>query len=587
MIAELSKDKSLKRLLLKSNIDEETMSLVKEDADLSTIRNSLIKNMDSNNLVEYRRFIAKAEEETLEEKEKKKITDTQFKQIVSLMAKVNNEEESQVDRTKIPILRNKAKQMIKDLKAELKTKEDIGVDEDDSIDSATELDADLRGTSSRQKKLEAAKEAEKIKEKADKKEARRTLNKVNGWLPELEALVAKLNITNTDGQLKVKRMTEYQVFGNSENESNTVITWVQILTNDENYLSNKYAKFLVPFNFGGGKNYNKVLIDYKTMGEQQVPDSKNAIIVDDIESRYKTILSKSYDGFTLLEILEAMHSQRHGKVPTSRYKAAPRKKELNRLAQFIQGNSPKDEASYQRVVKKVKALRNEMSKSSAQKNQIEEKLSKLKELKDDTDGLVARKLRRLNAALRTIVSVKDMQGAVDTIKEITDNPKPYIDELVEEITKDIEIEEEKLKVVSLAYERAMLMRPLLTRINKAMMQIDILREDTGQEPSGALKKIFGKLYLPLTRAKTTLDKLDMKTKGLGVTIENAIIEWQLKNMDKNITIDSGGMSYEGISDIEYATINSIGDLGDKLETYSTSIDSIMNEYEAIVGGGEQ
>tara|TARA_R100000951_G_scaffold116804_1_gene131258 strand:+ start:2768 stop:4528 length:1761 start_codon:yes stop_codon:yes gene_type:complete len=586
MIIELSKDKSIKGLLLKSDIDKETMSLVKEDADLSTIRNSLIKNMNSNNLVEYRRFIAKAEEETLEEKERKKITDAQFKQILSLMAKVNNEEESQVDRTKIPLLRNKAKQMIKDLKAELKTKEDIGVDEDDSIDSATEYDADLRGTSSRQKKLDAAKEAEKIKESADKKEAKRTLKKVSGWLPELEAVVAKLNITNTNGELKVKRMTEYQVFGNSENESNTVITWVQILTNDENYLSNKYAKFLVPFDFGGGKKYTKVLIDYKLIGEQRLPDSKNAIIVDDIESRYKTILSQSYDGFTLLEILEAMHSQRHGKVPTSRYKAAPRKKELNRLAQFIQGNSPKDEASYKRVVKKVKSIRNDMAKSFAQKNQIEEKLSKLKELKDDTDGLVARKLRRLNAALRTIVSVKDMQGAVDTIKEITDNPKPYIDELVEEITKDIEIEEEKLKVVSLAYERAMLMRPLLTRINKAMMQIDILREDTGQEPSGALKKIFGKLYLPLTRAKTTLDKLDIKTKDLGVTIENAITEWQLKNMDKNITIDSGGMSYEGISDIEYAAINSISELGDKLETYSTSIDSIMNEYETMVGGEE-
>lgn len=588
MIIELSKDKSLKRLLLKADIDKETMSLVKEDADLSIIRNSLIDNMNSTNLVAYRRYIAKAEEETLEQKDRKKITDTQFKRILSLMAKVNNEEESQVDRTKIPILRSKAKQMISDLKAELRTKKDIGVDEDNSIESVTEYDADLAGTSERQKKLDAADKGNELKEEADRKSAKRTLNKLNGWLPELEAVVSKLRIgKQSNGDLKVKRLTEYQVFGNSENESNSIITWVQILTKDKNYLSNKYAKFLKPFDFGGGKNYSKVLMDYKIVGEQRLPISKDAIIVDDIESRYDKILSKTYEGFTLLEILEAMHSERHGKLPVSRYKTQPRKDELNRMASLIQGNSPKDEAAYKRLVTKVREIKSEMSKAAAQKNQIEEKLSKLKELRLDTDKLVARRLRKLNAALRTIIAVKDMQSAVDKIKEITDNPEPYIDELVEEIIRDIEIEEEKLKVIILTFERATLIQPHLLRVNKALMQINILREDTGQEPSGALKKILGKLYVHIVRLKMTLDKLDVKTKNLGVTIENAIGEWQLKNMDKNITITSEGIGFEGISDIEYASINAIGGLGDKLESYGNSIDSIMNEYDALVGGQEE
>ena len=63
MIIELSKDKSLKTVLLKANIDNETMSLVKADANITDIKDSLIKNLSPNNIVSYRKYISKAEEE--------------------------------------------------------------------------------------------------------------------------------------------------------------------------------------------------------------------------------------------------------------------------------------------------------------------------------------------------------------------------------------------------------------------------------------------------------------------------------------------------------------------------------------------
>ena len=51
MIIELSKDKSLRTVLLKADIDDETMLLVKSDATITDIKDSLIKNISSNNLV--------------------------------------------------------------------------------------------------------------------------------------------------------------------------------------------------------------------------------------------------------------------------------------------------------------------------------------------------------------------------------------------------------------------------------------------------------------------------------------------------------------------------------------------------------
>ena len=59
----LSKDQSLRSLLSKVELDEETSLLVKQDASPTEIKNSLLKNMNSSNIVKYRRYIKKAEDE--------------------------------------------------------------------------------------------------------------------------------------------------------------------------------------------------------------------------------------------------------------------------------------------------------------------------------------------------------------------------------------------------------------------------------------------------------------------------------------------------------------------------------------------
>jgi len=86
MIIELSKDKSLRNVLLKANIDNNTMSLVKADAHISDIKNSLIENLNSSNMVRYRKYIAKAEDEEDELRSDEEIRDDLEEELDESMA---------------------------------------------------------------------------------------------------------------------------------------------------------------------------------------------------------------------------------------------------------------------------------------------------------------------------------------------------------------------------------------------------------------------------------------------------------------------------------------------------------------------
>ena len=63
MIIELSKNKSLLHVLTKVELDEETQSLLETDATKLELRKSLINNINTSNMITYRKLIKKADEE--------------------------------------------------------------------------------------------------------------------------------------------------------------------------------------------------------------------------------------------------------------------------------------------------------------------------------------------------------------------------------------------------------------------------------------------------------------------------------------------------------------------------------------------
>ena len=63
MFLQLSKNKSLLYVLSKVELDDETTKLVEQHASASEIKKSLERNINSNNMIEYRKYIQKAKDE--------------------------------------------------------------------------------------------------------------------------------------------------------------------------------------------------------------------------------------------------------------------------------------------------------------------------------------------------------------------------------------------------------------------------------------------------------------------------------------------------------------------------------------------
>lgn len=601
MLFELSKDKSLLSILSKSNLDEATNKLINSGASITEIKKSLIDNMDSNNIVKYRQYIKKAEEvedeqESLRGKTTKKITDSQFNTLIKLIAENENISEREVDRTKIPISREKAKKMIAELRAELKTKKTIGLDSDEDAEAA-DLDSEIQEVQTGKNNAIRVSENKRIDIltlENEKKTIARDLNKSSTWLGELNDLVKKLSISVTDADTKspkinIKRMAEYQKFGTNITESNEVIGAVLLFERDEDYFINKYAKYLESMDINNVEKTH-LLVPRKESSKGDglfVPQIKKIIFVKELNDDWKKLTAPKRQGVLLSDILKEMHRNAHGKQPITTRNPTQRKQELQELQRFIGGESPKDAAKFKKLEDKVKSINRSVSKSRVQKSIITDIIKELEEIKSNTDKLVARKIRKLIQGIKSVVGVDKVKGIMDEIKDIKENPEPYIEELTDKIEEDIEVEKMKLETVNnvlLAFEKIV---PNIKRVNRALGEVNNLREDTGKEPSGKLKGLLGKLLVHVLRLERYGKKINAITNNLPEVAEKSIAEWLLDNIGETVTFDDGGVNYGGVSDISYEVISNLEELRTKFDENANSIDSIMNEYDLLVGGDEK
>lgn len=585
MLFELSKDKSLLTILSKADLDDSTKELVKKGANPTEIKKSLIENLDSNNLISYRKYIKKAEEEeeTLRQKEERKTTDANRKKLLELLAEKDKTSVEEVDASLVPTENKAARRRIKELTNELRTSKDIGVDEEATEPSETKLITDK----DRQKKLEAAESSKDKKLASDRKRAQRDLKKATTWVGEVEDLVDKLDYVVSSGRVEVRRMAEYQRFGNSITESNQVISLIMFYENNDKYLSDKYAKSLVEYDFAGGAGMglmNNVLMPVKETPKGSgnfLPDPTKAIFVNDLDERWSKLTKANYKGVKLSDIVKEMHRKRWGRQPVVDRKDKQRKEELQRLQRFITGESPRDATQFKRLQKKMKSLGNNASKNAALKRKVEANLKDLEEL--ETEDIIARRLKQLNLGVKNLKGVERIKDALEEIKDIQRNPEPYIKELKEKIQKDIEIEREKLETINMELGKMDAMRPALKRVRKALMNINFLREDTGNEPAGAIKKILNKLNVLVVRLERVATKVSKK----GVSLEDKsddIVERLQRG--ENVGMRGNMIDYAGISDIDFESVNTLRELRGLYDSLVEQIDSVMNEYDSFVGGEE-
>ena len=567
MLFELSKDKSLLSMLSKANLDEHTTKLVKGQANPTEIKKSLIENINSDNIVAYRKYIKKAEEEeeTIREREERKITESQRKKVIQLLAEKEGTSKEEVNTSVIPTTKKEARRLIRELERELRTEKDIGVDDDSPQTSELETDKD------KQTKVQAAEASKERRLEAKKKDAQRQLNKATNWLGEVEDLVEKLDYTVSDGKVEVKRLAEYQKFGNSLTESNEVISLIMLYEGNDKYLSDRYSEVLVDYDFGKGKESN-ILMPYKQLkgSEQMMPVPKKAVFVNDLDERWSKLTKANYKGVKLSDIVKEMHRKRHGKQPVVDRKDKQRKEELQRLQRYISGESPRDASKFKKLRSKVKKINSQVTKSNADKLSIEENIKRLKGL--DTEQIVAEKVRRISRGIKDLSDVGRMREAIASIKDIQENPEKYAEEFTQEIKDAIEEQQEKLVVVTNEIDKLNMLSPVLRRVRRALGQIDNVREDTGKEPAGEVKRILGRLTVHIIRLDRTAGRLTKISEKVEDKTDSII-----ERLQRGETV---GETVEG------ASINSLRGLNEQFAEHKENIDSIMNEYDNLVGGTE-
>jgi len=567
MLFELSKDKSLLSMLSKANLDEHTAKLVKGEANPTEIKKSLIENINSDNIVAYRKYIKKAEEEeeTIREREERKITESQRKKAIQLLAEKEGTSKEEVNTSVIPTTKKEARRFIIELERELKTEKDIGVDDDSPQTSELETDKD------KQTKLQAAEASKERRLEAKKKDAQRQLNKATNWLGEVEDLVEKLDYTVSDGKVEVKRLAEYQKFGNSLTESNEVISLIMLYEGNDKYLSDRYSEVLVDYDFGKGKESN-ILMPYKQLkgSEQMMPVPKKAVFVNDLDERWSKLTKANYKGVKLSDIVKEMHRKRHGKQPVVDRKDKQRKEELQRLQRYISGESPRDASKFKKLRSKVKKINSQVTKSNADKLSIEENIKRLKGL--DTEQIVAEKVKRISRGVKDLSDVGRMREAIASIKDIQENPEKYTEEFTQEIKDAIEEQQEKLVVVTNEIDKLNMLNPVLRRVRRALGQIDNVREDTGKEPAGEVKRILGRLTVHIIRLDRTAGRITKISEKVEDKTDSII-----ERLQRGETV---GETVEG------ASINSLRGLNEQFAEHKENIDSIMNEYDNLVGGTE-
>ena len=365
-------------------------------------------------------------------------------------------------------------------------------------------------------------------------------------------------------------MTEYQKFGNSITESNEVISLLMLYENNPAYLSDRFSEVLISYDFGKG-NIPNVLMPYTRLKgtDTMMPNPKKSILVGKLDEGWSKLTQADFEGFKLSDIVKEMHRKRHGRQPIVDRKDKTRKEELQRLQRYIMGESPKDARKFDDLEKLVRKITRQVSKNRANKLSIEDAIKRFSSL--DDKEIIANKIRRLNAGVKNLGRYF-LRGALGEIKDIQENPEKYIEEFTNELNESIEKEKERLTVITNELDKLEKILPIIQRVTKALGQIDNLREDTGKEPSGELKRILGRLTVHIIRLERVSNKLFDKTEEIDEESDDLLARLGRGEVVENV--------------VDFTSVESVRGLQVKFTEYKENIDSIMNEYDNLVGDGQ-
>jgi len=538
MFIELLKDKSLKNVLLKADLDDETKELVKSDSNITLIKESLIKNINSANMVSYRKYIKKAEEE--EEDEQYGIADDE-------------------------------------------------TGEEDSLGTSS---MDYLSSEERDAKLESAEIESDIQLMEDEKDAYRYLSVLLSKLKPLQDIMQNARIeTQTFKTSRAEREKEVVVGGMKDflkvsgSEDNSVKT-LQDLRNiktDNDYLIKEYGRLLID-GVLKGKDFKR---DKDTKQFEVKINEKKDINVKELQNDYVALLAKDIEGKDILEIMKMLHQQQYGRTPKTMQDRGKRARELRGMMMFAQGKSQKVAREYKAIKDDIKQLSSKTAEIRVKKEFVEEKIQEIEEIMQEPEKIVQLKIKRLRAGIMTLINSTgtkpdEVKRLMDRIKEMDTGKERFIQEATAEIQEDLEVEQAKLKQYLITLNAADRLKEPLSGFRKI---IGMFQEN---DPIDALKT-------KITKAGNIVIKLYNQARGIEAFasrqedgIEGGISAYLTDNPEVKLTLDADGLDFDGLPTIDAEAVRKMGEFEDKFNAKVDELQEIVNELNYMIeGAGEE
>lgn len=448
MIIELSKDKSLRNVLLKANIDNNTMSLVKADAHISDIKNSLIENLNSSNMVQYRKYIAKAEDEEDELRSDEEIRDDLEEELDESMATtVTGGGGTGISQTK-----------------------DLEVDEESKVVSEVFQDKENR------------------RRKFEHKRIIRELKDISKLLDATKVLANNIKIKKSRRTLSGYKFLNFASWvgrrGN-EDDSNKLLAILTILkkeTSDEkNFFYDRYKEFLT----ADGKlevletknkkgkitrskpvNIKKIVTQLKELNERMLP------------------IEDSNEKISLYDALVNLHINEIEKNPAIKQNKGKFARQTARSKEIARKLSMPDQDIAMEMRKTIESIKLEYDKLEKDKKKITEFIEFLESvLEGGTDSIIAEKIQRLTENIKALYEEKTRfrdipdtetergrrvtetirkpkkgeEGKIseltELINQIREGKTDVLEEATEDVQKDLQKEQAKLERVEESIER--------------------------------------------------------------------------------------------------------------------------------------
>ena len=535
MFIELLKDKSLKNVLLKADLDNETKELVESDSNITLIKESLMKNINPKNMISYRKYIKKAEEEE-EEEEGFGIADDE-----------TGEEES------------------------------LGTSSEDYL-SSDERDA----------KLESAEIESDIQLMEDEKDAYKYLSELSSKLKPLQDLMQNARIEEqTFKTRKAERMKDVVVggmknflkVGGSEDNSVKTLQDLRNIKLDNNYLTNEYGRLLID-GVLKGKDFKR---DKETKEFEVKLNERKDIDVEKLQNDFVALLAQDIEGKDVLDVMSMLHQQQYGRTPKTMQDRGKRARELRGMMMFAQGKSQKVEREYNRIKKKIRELGNKTAEIRSKKDFVEDRIKELEEVMQEPEKIVQLKIKRLRAGIMTLINAKgtkpdDVKTLMNRIKEMDSGKERFVKEATREIQEDLETEQAKLKQYLITLSAADRLKEPLSGFRKI---IGMFQEN---DPIDALKT-------KITRAGNIVVKLYAQAKGIEAFasrqedgIEGGITAYLTDNPEVKLTLDADGLDFDGLPTIDAEAVRRMGEFEDKFNAKVDELDEIVNQLNYMIEG---